>query len=386
LEIFSLGDVEFLLVMVFERGIVEHFLRDFSTVEEPDTADVEVGFVTVDAVSTESFLSGTLASLDETVLHVVELEENSAFTFVLLVVNVVDAVLSGLEVFNEVLDGFFFILSVSVEGLVVIKIPGRLNGFFLLFFFLGFLFFLLSGFLLGGFLLGSLLFLGSVLFLLVFLLFLSGEFVFSGGEMDLSPVFSELRDGGNSVEVSNEVSEGLSLFFGETNSESEDEDGSEVDISDGNGGTSEERRSLDSFVEGLEDNGGFVSGVVQDGLFSLSESEVREEQSEKRREELRSVSIEVLVNEASFEVGSTVEFARGSSNVSKDSGGLIDGTFSSLDNRDLSERVLLEELRGLSLAVFSLDEFDGDTSELTSDEDGVNTEVTGGGVELNRHL
>lgn len=372
--------------MVFERGIVEHFLGDFSTVEEPDTADVEVGFVTVDAVSTESFLSGTLASLDETVLHVVELEENSAFTFVLLVVNVVDAILSGLEVFNEVLDGFFFILSVSVEGLVVIKIPGRLNGFFLLFFFLGFLFFLLSGFLLGGFLLGSLLFLGSVLFLLVFLLFLSGEFVFSGGEMDLSPVFSELRDGGNSVEVSNEVSEGLSLFFGETNSESEDEDSSEVDISDGNGGTSEERRSLDSFVEGLEDNGGFVSGVVQDGLISLSESEVREEQSEKRREELRSVSIEVLVNEASFEVGSTVEFARGSSNVSKDSGGLIDGTFSSLDNRDLSERVLLEELRGLSLAVFSLDEFDGDTSELTSDEDGVNTEVTGGGVELNRHL
>ena len=118
----------------------------------------------------------------------------------------------------------------------------------------------------------------------------------------------------------------------------------------------------------------------------MSESEVREEQSEKRREELRSVSIEVLVNEASFVVRSTVEFARNSSNVSEDSGGLENGAFSSLDNRDLSERVLLEELRGLSLAVFGLDKFDGDTSELTSDEDGVSTEVTGRGVELNRHL
>lgn len=366
--------------MVFERRIVEHFLGDFSTVEEPDTADVEVGFITVDTVSTESFLSSTFASLDETVFHVVELEENSAFTFVFLVVNVVDAIFSGLEVFNEVLDGFFFILSIGVKSLVVIKVPGRFNG---LFFFFGLFFFLrLCGFLrLGSFLLGGLLFLGWVLFL-----FMNRELEFRGGEVDLSPVFSEFRDSGNSLEVFNEVSEGLSLFFIETNSESENEDGSEMDISNGDGGTSEERRSLDSFVEGLEDNGGFVSGAVQGFLISFSESEEGEEQSEKSGEEFGSVSIEVLVNEASFEVRGTVEFTRDSSNVSKDSGGLVNGTFSSLDNGDLSEGVFLEELRSLSLTVFSLDKFDGDTSELTSNEDGVNTEVTGRGVELNRHL
>ena len=359
--------------MVFERRIVEHLLGDLSSVEEPDTADVEVGFVTVDAVSTESFLSSTLASLDETVLHVVELEKNSAFTFVLLVVNVVDAVLSGLEVFNEVLDGLFFILSVGVEGLVVVEIPGSLNGFFLFFdFYLGFLFFLgLSSFLLGGFFLRSLLFLGSLfflfsvfgfasgsslssIFLFVFLLVLTGDFEFGSGEMNFSPEFSELRDGSNSVEIFNDVLERFSLFFRETNSESEDENGSEVDISDGDSRASKESRSLKSFIDNLKELGSFSSSGLKNFLFDLSESEVREEQSEERREEFRSVSIEILVNEASFVVGSSVEFTRDSSNVSENSGSLEKGAFSSLNNWDLSKRISLEELRSLSLAVFSL--------------------------------
>ena len=359
--------------MVFERWIVEHLLGDLSTVEEPDTADVEVGFVTIDAVSTESFLSGTLTSLDETVFHVVELEKNSAFTFVFLVVNVVDAVLSGFEVFNEILDGFFFVLSVGVEGLVVVEIPGSLDGFFLFFFYLGFLFFFgLSSFLLRSLLfLGSLFFLFSVFFLFnvfrfascsslssillfVFLLVFTGDFEFSSGEMNFSPEFSELRDGSNSVEIFNDVLEGFSLFFRETNSESEDENGSEVDISDGDSRTSKESRSLKSFIDNLKELGCFSSSSLKNFLFDLSESEVREEQSEERREELRSVSIEVLVNEASFVVRSSVEFTRDSSNVSENSGSLEKGAFSSLNNWDLSKRISLEELRSLSLAVFSL--------------------------------
>lgn len=137
----------------------------------------------------------------------------------------VEAEFTFLEVFNEVLDGFVFILSIGVKSLPVVEVPlgftSRGFFFFDLFFLLFLLLFNLLGFLLfssGLFSLGGLL---GILLLVVLLFSGDGGFPFGGGEVDSSQELNEFGSSSDSGEVVNDVLVLLSLFFRGGSSEDE---------------------------------------------------------------------------------------------------------------------------------------------------------------------
>ena len=119
--ILGVGGVELLLFVVFELWVVNHLLWDFVTSEHPDGDDVELWLLTNNGDGSPSVLSEVIDSLEEAVEQVVELVLLHTFTFVLVVVQEVDAVAISVVVFKEVLHTLAsFVRLIHEEGLEVV--------------------------------------------------------------------------------------------------------------------------------------------------------------------------------------------------------------------------------------------------------------------------
>lgn len=79
-------NIQFSAFIVFKLWVVDHFLRDSLSSEEPDTLNFKLGFVSEHQVSGQAVLSEVVDSLEETIQHVGSLVKNLSLTIVHLVV------------------------------------------------------------------------------------------------------------------------------------------------------------------------------------------------------------------------------------------------------------------------------------------------------------
>jgi len=116
-------NAELSLGVVFELWVVNHFLGDSLSSEQPDTFNLELGLFTEEQVGSKGVLPEMVNSLQESVQHVFGLEHNNSLAFVHLVVNVEDAESLPVVLLEE---GFHSlsssILRVHEESLEVVKI------------------------------------------------------------------------------------------------------------------------------------------------------------------------------------------------------------------------------------------------------------------------
>lgn len=122
-SVFLLADVEFSLLIVFKLWVVNHLLGNTLSSEKPDTFNVKVRLITKSGVHCQYVLSEMIDSLQEAVHQVQGLVKNLSLSWILLILDMVDSVLSWHVVVKEELNSFSLLVGVvHEESLVVVQV------------------------------------------------------------------------------------------------------------------------------------------------------------------------------------------------------------------------------------------------------------------------
>ena len=121
LLIFSVGDIKFSGLVVFELRVINHFLGNSLSSEEPDSFNIKIGLISNDDVHSEGVFSKVINSLEETIHEIAGLIEDFSFSGVLIILKMIDAVSIIVVVIPEELETCsFLVFVVDEESLEVI--------------------------------------------------------------------------------------------------------------------------------------------------------------------------------------------------------------------------------------------------------------------------
>lgn len=121
LLIFSVGDIKFSGLVVFELRVINHFLGNSLSSEEPDSFNIKIGLISNDDVHSEGVFSKVINSLEETIHEIAGLIEDFSFSRVLIILKMIDAVSIIVVVIPEELETCsFLVFVVDEESLEVI--------------------------------------------------------------------------------------------------------------------------------------------------------------------------------------------------------------------------------------------------------------------------